>query len=50
VRSIDPAAKRVETDAGSFQGDVVVVGLGADLDIAATCRRTGRRPWSSRRG
>ncbi len=36
VRSIDPAAKRVETDAGPFQGDVLVVGLGADLDIAAT--------------
>ena len=36
VRSIDPAAKRVETDAGPFQGDAMVVGLGADLDIAAT--------------
>lgn len=36
VRSIDPAAKRVETDAGTFEGDVVVVALGADLDPAAT--------------
>ncbi|QEC47255.1 NAD(P)/FAD-dependent oxidoreductase [Baekduia soli] len=36
VRSIDPAARRVETDAGPFEGDVLVVGLGADLDIAAT--------------
>ncbi len=36
VRSIDPEAKRVETDAGSFEGDVLVVALGADLDPAAT--------------
>ena len=36
VRSIDPAAKRVETDAGTFDGDVLVVALGADVDPAAT--------------
>jgi sulfide:quinone oxidoreductase len=36
VQLIDPAAKRVETDAGTFEGDVVVVALGADLDPAAT--------------
>ncbi len=36
VRSIDPEARRVETDAGSFEGDVLVVALGADLDPAAT--------------
>jgi sulfide:quinone oxidoreductase len=36
IRSIDAAAKRVETDAGTFEGDVLVVGLGADLDPAAT--------------
>jgi len=36
IRSIDPEAKRVETDAGSFQGDILVVALGADLDPAAT--------------
>jgi sulfide:quinone oxidoreductase len=36
VKSIDPAAKRVETDAGRFEGDVMVVALGADLDPSAT--------------
>ena len=36
VRSIDPAAKRVVTDDGVFEGDVLVVALGADLDPAAT--------------
>ena len=36
VRSIDPAAKRVETDAGPFEGDVLVVALGADLHPEAT--------------
>jgi sulfide:quinone oxidoreductase len=36
IRSIDPAAKRVETDAGPFEGDVLVVALGADYDPAAT--------------
>src|ERR1700722_14439735 len=32
VRSIDPVAKRVDTDAGAFEADVLVVALGADLD------------------
>jgi sulfide:quinone oxidoreductase len=36
VRSIDPVTKRVETDAGSFDADILVVALGADLDPAAT--------------
>src|SRR5436305_11924801 len=36
IRVIDPGARRVETDAGSFEGDVLVVALGADLDPAAT--------------
>ncbi|HTL83853.1 MAG TPA: FAD/NAD(P)-binding oxidoreductase [Acidimicrobiia bacterium] len=36
IRSIDPNAKRVETDAGRFDADIVVVALGADLDPAAT--------------
>ncbi len=36
VRSIDPQARRVETDAGSFEGDLMVVALGADLDPPAT--------------
>ncbi len=36
VRSIDPVAKRVETDAGAFEADVLVVALGADLHPDAT--------------
>ena len=37
ITSIDPVAKRVKTaDAGSFEGDVLVVALGADLDPGAT--------------
>ena len=36
VRSIDPVAKRVVTDAGAFEADLLVVALGADLDLAAT--------------
>jgi sulfide:quinone oxidoreductase len=31
VRSIDPVAKRVGTDAGDFDADILVVALGADL-------------------
>jgi sulfide:quinone oxidoreductase len=36
VRSIDPAAKRAVTDAGTFEGDILVVALGADYDFSAT--------------
>jgi len=36
IRSIDPGARRVDTDAGVFEGDIVVVALGADLDPSAT--------------
>jgi sulfide:quinone oxidoreductase len=36
IRSIDPAARRVVTDAGAFDADILVVALGADLDPAAT--------------
>lgn len=36
VQSIDPAAKRVETDAGSFDADILVVALGADPHPSAT--------------
>ena len=36
IRSFDPVAKHVETDAGAFDADVLVVALGADLDPAAT--------------
>src|SRR5437773_393531 len=36
IRSIDPHAKRVETDAGPFDADILVVALGADLHPEAT--------------
>jgi sulfide:quinone oxidoreductase len=36
IRSIDPDNKRVETDAGTFDADVLVVALGADLHPEAT--------------
>jgi sulfide:quinone oxidoreductase len=36
IRSIDPGQRRVETDAGAFDGDIMVVALGADLNPAAT--------------
>jgi sulfide:quinone oxidoreductase len=36
IRSIDPTARRVVTDAGTFDADIVVVALGADVDPAAT--------------
>jgi len=36
VTGVDPAARRVATDAGSYDGDFVVVALGADYDFAAT--------------
>jgi sulfide:quinone oxidoreductase len=36
IRAIDPERRAVETDAGRFEGDVLVVALGADLDPAAT--------------
>jgi sulfide:quinone oxidoreductase len=36
VTSVDPAACRVTTDAGSYDADFVVVALGADYDFAAT--------------
>ncbi|MDQ1732605.1 MAG: sulfide:quinone oxidoreductase [Pseudonocardiales bacterium] len=36
VQSIDPVAKRVETDAGTFDADILVVALGADLHPDAT--------------
>lgn len=36
VRSIDPVRRRVETDGGTFDADVLVVALGADIDPAAT--------------
>ncbi len=36
ILSIDPTARSVETSAGHFDGDVMVVALGADLDPRAT--------------
>lgn len=36
IHSIDPDAKRVETDAGVFDADYLVIALGADLDPTAT--------------
>ena len=36
VTAIDPTTRRVTTDAGEFEADVLVVALGAELDPAAT--------------
>jgi sulfide:quinone oxidoreductase len=36
VTAVDPATRRVTTDAGSYEADFVVVALGADYDLAAT--------------
>jgi sulfide:quinone oxidoreductase len=36
VQAIDPAAKRVVTDGGTYDTDILVVALGADYDLQAT--------------
>jgi sulfide:quinone oxidoreductase len=36
IVSIDPQTRRVVTDAGEYDADILVVALGADLDPAAT--------------
>jgi len=36
IRSIDPASRSVVTDAGTYDGDIMVVALGADLHPDAT--------------
>jgi sulfide:quinone oxidoreductase len=36
VVAIDPVARRVTTDAGTYDADVLVVAMGADYDFAAT--------------
>jgi sulfide:quinone oxidoreductase len=36
ITSIDPEARRVTTDAGDYEADVLVVALGADYDLDAT--------------
>ena len=38
IRSIDPRQRRVETDHGAFDSDVLVVALGADLAARAADR------------
>jgi len=36
VTAIDPAARRVTTDQGSYDADILVVALGAEYDVGAT--------------
>jgi len=36
VVSIDPAARRVVTDQGTYEADVLVIALGADYDVSTT--------------
>ena len=36
ITAIDPEARRVTTDAGTHEADVLIVALGADYDFAAT--------------
>ncbi len=36
ITAIDPLTKRVSTDGGTYEADVLVVALGADYDVAAT--------------
>ena len=43
ISSIDPAARRVTTDGGTFEADFLVIALGADFDLAATPGLIGGR-------
>ena len=36
IRGLDPVAKRVTTDSGTFEADILVVALGTDVDPSAT--------------
>jgi sulfide:quinone oxidoreductase len=36
ITAIDPAARHVTTDSGSYDADILVVALGAEYDVAAT--------------
>lgn len=36
LRTLDPVARRVTTDSGTFDADILVVALGADVDPTAT--------------
>ena len=48
VESIDPERRRVTTDSGSYDADVLAVALGADYDFAAT-PDSRRVAWSTTR-
>jgi len=48
VTAIDAAARRVTTDVGEHEGDVLVVALGADYDLAATPGVEGHEFYSVR--
>jgi sulfide:quinone oxidoreductase len=51
ITSIDPVAKRVVTDGGTYDADILVVALGADYDIDATPGlREGGYEFYSREG
>ena len=36
ITAIDPVARRVTTDGGAYEADILVVALGADYDLSAT--------------
>ena len=36
VTSIDPAQRRVETDGGAYEADILAIAMGADYDLDAT--------------
>lgn len=36
ITAIDPQTRTVQTETGQYSGDVMVIALGADLDVAAT--------------
>ena len=47
VTAIDPHARRVETDAGTYEADVLVVALGADYDFEGTPGLAGANEFYS---
>jgi sulfide:quinone oxidoreductase len=36
ITEIDPGSRKVTTDVGTYEADVLVIALGADYDVAAT--------------
>jgi sulfide:quinone oxidoreductase len=50
VTAIDPATRRVTTDAGSYDCDYLVIALGADYDFAATPGLEGANEFYSVEG